>query len=119
MKRVLAFIFVFLLAGCGGTNENKNLVAENGDQLRVKYTGKLENGKVFDENWNDGFVFELGAGQVIAGWDKGVLGMKVGEKRELAIEPADGYGKRGVPGVIPPNAKLFFEVELAEILPQK
>jgi peptidylprolyl isomerase len=60
-------------------------------------------------------VFNLGAGQVIAGWDKGIVGMKVGEKKTLTIAPADGYGANGVPGVIPPNATLIFDVELLAI----
>lgn len=96
-------------------------VAKVGDVVSMNYTGRLENGTVFDSNVDpkfkhvEPFVFNLGAGQVIAGWDKGIVGMKVGEKKTLTIAPADGYGANGVPGVIPPNAILIFDVELLAI----
>lgn len=96
-------------------------VAKVGDTVSMNYTGRLENGTVFDSNVDpkfkhvEPFVFNLGAGQVIAGWDKGIVGMKVGEKKTLTIAPADGYGANGVPGVIPPNATLIFDVELLAI----
>ena len=61
------------------------------------------------------FEFTLGAGQVIPGWDKGIVGMKVGEKKELVISPEEGYGPSGIPGLIPPNATLYFDVELLAI----
>src|SRR6185437_10448797 len=78
--------------------------AEPGDQLTVNYTGKLENGTVFDTSvGKQPFVFTLGAKQVIPGWDQGLLGMKVGGKRLLIIPPAMAYGAQGV-GPIPPNA---------------
>lgn len=85
-----------------------------GKKVTVHYRGTLLNGTVFDESYKRGqpFVFNLGAGQVIKGWDQGVAGMKVGGKRRLTI-PADlAYGSRGAGGVIPPNAALIFEVEL-------
>ncbi|MBP7006983.1 MAG: FKBP-type peptidyl-prolyl cis-trans isomerase [Candidatus Pacebacteria bacterium] len=97
-------------------------VAKAGDKVSMNYTGRLEDGTVFDSNVDpkfnhvEPFVFKLGAGQVIAGWDKGIVGMKVGEKKTLEIEPADGYGATGVPGVIPANAKLIFDVELVGIV---
>ena len=74
----------------------------------------LTNGTKFDSSKDrrDPFVFNLGQGQVIKGWDQGVQGMKVGGKRKLTIPPAMGYGSRGAGGVIPPNATLVFEVEL-------
>jgi len=88
-----------------------------GKTVVVHYTGRLEDGTVFDSSHNRGepFEFPLGAGRVIAGWDQGVVGMKVGGKRTLVIAPEMGYGSQGVPGVIPPNATLIFEVELLEV----
>ena len=85
-----------------------------GDTATVHYTGWLENGTKFDSSHDHGkpFPFRVGAGQVIKGWDEGVTGMKVGGKRKLMIPPHLGYGARGAGGVIPPNAKLTFEVEL-------
>jgi FKBP-type peptidyl-prolyl cis-trans isomerase FkpA len=95
--------------------------AQAGQRVRVHYTGWLydptasnQRGKKFDSSKDRGdpFSFNLGAGQVIRGWDEGVQGMKVGGTRVLTI-PADlGYGARGAGGVIPPNATLVFEVEL-------
>ncbi len=96
-------------------------VAKAGDTVSMNYTGRLENGTVFDSNVDpkfnhvEPFMFTLGAGQVIPGWDKGIVGMKVGEKKTLTIPPADGYGATGAGNVIPPNATLIFEVELLEI----
>lgn len=88
--------------------------ATAGKEVEVHYTGWLTNGTKFDSSLDRGkpFRFKLGAGQVIRGWDQGVQGMKIGGKRKLTI-PADlAYGARGVPGVIPPNSTLVFEVEL-------
>jgi len=90
-------------------------------RVTVHYTGWLHDpskpdghGKKFDSSVDRGqpFDFQLGAGQVIRGWDEGVAGMKVGGKRRLTIPASLGYGPRGAGGVIPPNATLIFEVEL-------
>ncbi len=90
------------------------LEATNGKTVSVHYTGTLTDGKKFDSSVDRGqpFKFQLGAGQVIQGWEKGIAGMKVGGKRKLTIPSQLGYGERGAGNVIPPNATLVFEVEL-------
>ncbi len=87
---------------------------EKGMMVEVHYRGYLEDGTVFDDSYRRGkpFRFVLGKGQVIKGWDEGLLYFKEGSKGTLLIPPALGYGERGVPGVIPPNATLFFDIEV-------
>jgi FKBP-type peptidyl-prolyl cis-trans isomerase len=99
-----------IVVGTGAT-------AVAGKPVKVHYTGWLTNGKKFDSSVDRGqpFVFPLGGGQVIKGWDEGVAGMKVGGKRQLRIPPELGYGARGAGGAIPPNATLIFDVELLEV----
>ena len=91
--------------------------AQAGQRVKVHYTGWLMDGTKFDSSVDRGepFTFQLGAGQVIPGWDQGVAGMRVGGKRELVIPPELGYGARGAGGVIPPNATLKFEVALLDV----
>ncbi len=98
-------------------NEGAGKEAKAGDTVSVHYTGTLENGTKFDSSIDRGqpFSFQLGTGQVIKGWDLGVAGMKVGEKRKLTIPSELGYGAGGYPPVIPPNSTLIFDVELMGI----
>ncbi len=95
--------------------------AKAGDTVFVNYTGMLESGVTFDSNVDpkfghvQPFSFKLGSNMVIQGWEQGVLGMKVGEKRKLVIPASLGYGAQGAGNVIPPNATLIFEVEVTSI----
>jgi FKBP-type peptidyl-prolyl cis-trans isomerase len=114
------------LSGCGSDTPTEPSVfrvedlvvgagdpAVAGDTLTVHYVGTLESGQVFDDSYVRGtpFVFRLGAGGVIRGWDLGLVGMRVGGKRRLIIPPELAYGSQGS-GPIPPNASLRFDVEL-------
>lgn len=91
--------------------------AHKGDKIKVHYRGKLTDGSVFDSSFERGtpFDFELGSGQVIKGWDQGLLGMCVGEKRKLKIPAKMGYGDRGSPPKIPGGATLIFDTELIAV----
>ncbi|MBU0998405.1 FKBP-type peptidyl-prolyl cis-trans isomerase [Patescibacteria group bacterium] len=95
----------------------EGLEAIDGKKVTVNYLGTLTNGTKFDSSYdrNEPFTFNLGAGEVIKGWDLGVNGMKVGGKRKLTIPSNLGYGAQGAGSLIPPNTTLIFEVELLEV----
>src|SRR5210317_1473722 len=123
LGRVLAFLPVCLFLGVSVNAadlsfeviaEGDGETAQNGMQVSVHYQGRLTDGTIFDDSQKRGtpFSFTLGSGQVIPGWEQGIAGMKVGEKRVLTIPPELGYGAAGAGGVIPPNATLVFDVEL-------
>lgn len=100
----------------------KGKAAKSGGPIQVRYVGILfDNGKEFDASWKGKrrpgrpFQFTLGQGQVIPGWDQGLVGMKTGGRRKLIIPPALAYGAQGYPPSIPPNATLIFDVDLVEV----
>ena len=98
--------------------EGDGPVAQAGQTVSVHYVGvAFSTGEEFDASWNRGtpLRFQLGAGQVIAGWDKGVQGMKVGGRRQLVIPPHLGYGDRGAGGAIKPGETLIFVVDLVDV----
>lgn len=133
-RLVLVFLAVMLLVpafGCGSSDEapagpteliiqdlvvGTGATAVLGDTVTVHYVGTFTNGSRFDSSYdlNRPYTFRLGAGQVIAGWDQGLQGMRVGGKRRLTIPPSLAYGRSGY-GSIPPNSTLIFEVELLSI----
>ena len=110
MDEVKELIIEDLQVGSG-----KEAVA--GSKITVNYRGTLQDGTKFDSSYDRGvpFSFTLGAGEVIAGWDQGFKGMKVGGKRKLTIPSTLAYGKTGAGALIPPDATLIFEVELLEV----
>lgn len=101
--------------------EGTGTAVVSGNQVTVNYTGSLSDGTVFDSNVDpkfghvEPFTVTIGVGQVIKGWDEGIIGMKVGEKRKLVIPSDLAYGPQGAGALIPPNATLTFEVELLAI----
>ena len=137
MNRLLSALILLALAACGGGGDSGTaptpsgggtLVIEDlvvgtgataavGDTVHVHYVGTLTNGTKFDSSYDRGqtFAFRIGAGQVIAGWDQGIPGMRVGGKRRLTIPPSLAYGNRAV-GSIPANSTLVFEIELVSIV---
>jgi peptidylprolyl isomerase len=110
MKTTSGLDYVEVEAGTGAQ-------AAAGKTVSVHYTGKFQDGKVFDSSIPRGeaLTFRLGVGQVIKGWDEGIALMKVGGKAQLTIPPELAYGERGASGVIPPNATLVFDVELVAV----
>jgi FKBP-type peptidyl-prolyl cis-trans isomerase FkpA len=140
LKRLCLSMLLLLPAACtppgpppGGTiaafqtldtQVGQGAIAKAGDRVSVHYTGWLydekaadKHGAKFDSSLDRGepFSFDLGAGQVVRGWDEGVAGMHVGGKRTLMLPPSHGYGDRGAGGVIPPGASLVFDVELLDV----
>lgn len=125
MKRVLAVFFLLLTSGIHSVEKDFQIIdqvigkgdeAYSGSNVTVHYVGRLTNGNKFDSSRDRGkpFEFNLGAGEVIKGWDKGIKGMRVGGKRKLIIPPELGYGSKTV-GSIPANSTLIFEVELLKV----
>lgn len=102
--------------GIQDVNVGRGVEASAGKSVTVNYTGMLEDGTVFDSSESHGqpFTFNLGAGQVIPGWEEGIVGMKVGGKRRLIIPPALAYGSQGTRS-IPPNSTLIFDVQLVAV----
>ncbi len=132
-KALLIFVIIFII-DCNSvkrsvkTMENgliiediivgEGIEANDYNKIVVNYTGRLEDGSIFDSSLNSGrgpFTFTLGVGAVIKGWDLGVKGMKVGGKRKLIIPSELGYGDKGAGSVIPPGATLIFEIDLIEV----
>jgi FKBP-type peptidyl-prolyl cis-trans isomerase len=132
LRRAAVVALVLGLVACGGDNGaspsgtgtlaiedlvvGTGATAAAGDTVTVNYVGTLQNGTKFDSSYdrNQPLTFRLGAGQVIAGWDQGVPGMRVGGRRKLSIPPSLAYGTSGY-GPIPPNATLIFEIELLAV----
>lgn len=124
MKKILAAAAVLLIAFPAFASEMKTedlkvgvgKEAIPGHKVTVHYTGWLTNGQKFDSSVDHGqpFTFNLGAGEVIMGWDQGVAGMKEGGTRRLTIPPGMGYGDRAA-GTIPPNSTLIFQVDLLKV----
>ncbi|XP_065873112.1 peptidyl-prolyl cis-trans isomerase FKBP15-1 [Euphorbia lathyris] len=132
MKTIAVFLFLALFSlviakksgdvtqlqiGVKHKPESCEIQAHKGDRIKVHYRGKLTDGTVFDSSFERGdpIEFELGTGQVIKGWDQGLLGMCVGEKRKLKIPAKLGYGEQGSPPKIPGGATLIFDTELVAV----
>ncbi len=133
MYKLIIIIFTLIFAtGCRSKNkevttasglkyteikEGSGAVATNGKKVMVHYVGTLENGKVFDSslNTNQPLNFILGSGEMVPGFDEGILNMKVGGRRKLVIPPNLAWGSEGAQGVIPPNATVIFDIELLDV----
>ena len=134
-KKYILIIIIFTLIAISGCNkggkeittasglkyteikEGSGTAATNGKKVMVHYVGTLENGKVFDSslNTNQPLNFILGSGEMIPGFDEGILNMKVGGRRKLVIPPNLAWGSEGAQGVIPPNATVIFDIELLDV----
>jgi FKBP-type peptidyl-prolyl cis-trans isomerase len=113
---IVVIALVLLTFGNNLKNKFMPQVAKAGDTVSVNYTGTLQDGTKFDSSYDRGepITFKLGVGQVIAGWDEGIIGMKVGDKKHLVIPPEKAYGPRAN-GPIPANSTLVFDIELVGI----
>ncbi len=134
-KKYILIIIIFTLIAISGCNksgkeittasglkyteikEGSGTAATNGKKVMVHYVGTLENGKVFDSslNTNQPLNFILGSGEMVPGFDEGILNMKVGGRRKLVIPPNLAWGSEGAQGVIPPNATVIFDIELLDV----
>lgn len=135
---IAVILFGYIIYSVMQNNKNKNMetnatttdqvlaelrIAEAGDVIVINYSGKLTNGTEFDSSYKRGqpFVFQVGVGQVIKGWDEGLIGAKRGDKKTLTITPDKGYGTEDVKGqdgkvIIPKNSTLIFDVEVVEVI---
>jgi FKBP-type peptidyl-prolyl cis-trans isomerase len=136
---IAILVFGYLIYAVIQSNKNKNMetnatttdqltnneprIAQAEDVIVINYSGKLANGTEFDSSYKRGqpFVFQIGIGQVIAGWDEGLIGVKKGDKKTLTITPDKGYGAEDVKGqdgkvIIPKNSTLIFDVEVVEVI---
>jgi FKBP-type peptidyl-prolyl cis-trans isomerase (trigger factor) len=134
---IAVILFGYVIYSVIQNNKNKNMkinsttenvkteakIAEAGDIIVINYSGKLANGTEFDSSYKRGqpFIFQVGVGQVIKGWDEGLIGAKRGDKKTLTITPDKGYGTEDVKGqdgkvIIPKNSTLIFDVEVVEVI---
>ena len=123
MKKIIAILLFFTKLGFASSITITNNVEGDGQEIlnhskiKVHYTGKLEDGTIFDSSYDRGqpFSFQIGLRQVIEGWEQGLLGMKVGGKRTISIPSELAYGEKGAGDLIPPNANLIFDVEIIAV----
>ena len=121
-KIIIVLLFLLKITLANTVTVTNNIEGEGAEillhsKILVHYTGKLEDGTVFDSSYDRGqpFSFQIGLRQVIEGWEQGLLGMKVGGKRTIFIPSELGYGERGAGDLIPPNANLIFDVEIMDV----
>ena len=121
-KIIIVLLFLSKITLANNVTVTNNIEGEGVEillhsKILVHYTGKLEDGTVFDSSYDRGqpFSFQIGLRQVIEGWEQGLLGMKVGGKRTIFIPSELGYGERGAGDLIPPNANLIFDVEIMDV----